>query len=60
LRAITVQQGPGEILVACKLKYKAGISGADMVASINQFEVRLQEAVPEVKWSFVEPDATDD
>ncbi len=60
LRAITVQQGPGEVLVACKLKYKAGISGADMVASINAFEQRLQAKVPEVKWSFVEPDVTDD
>jgi cation diffusion facilitator family transporter len=60
LRAITVQQGPGEILVACKLKYKPGISGEELVASINDFEVRLHERVPEVKWSFVEPDWTDD
>jgi divalent metal cation (Fe/Co/Zn/Cd) transporter len=59
LRAITVQQGPGEILVACKLQYKPGISGADMVDSINAFEVRLHQRVPEVKWSFVEPDTTD-
>ncbi len=60
LRAITVQQGPGEILVACKLKYRAGISGEDMVKSINEFEQRLQTKVTEVKWSFVEPDWTDD
>jgi cation diffusion facilitator family transporter len=60
LRAITVQQGPGEILVACKLKYKTGVSGEDMVTSINDFEVRLHQRVPEVKWSFVEPDWTDD
>jgi cation diffusion facilitator family transporter len=60
LRAITVQQGPGEILVACKLKYKPGISGEEMVASINEFEQRLQTKVTEVKWSFVEPDWTDE
>jgi cation diffusion facilitator family transporter len=59
LRAITVQQGPGEILVACKLKYKPGLSGEEMVASINDFEVRMQTRVPEVKWSFVEPDHVD-
>lgn len=59
LRVLTVQQGPGEILVACKLKYPPGISGEDMVASINAFEQRLQTKVPEVKWSFVEPDWTD-
>jgi cation diffusion facilitator family transporter len=60
LRAITVQQGPGEILVACKLKYVVGMSGEEMVTSINEFEQRLQTRVPEVKWSFVEPDWTDD
>jgi cation diffusion facilitator family transporter len=60
LRAITVQQGAGEVLVACKLKYKTGISGEDLVASINEFEVRLHARVPEVKWSFVEPDTTDE
>lgn len=60
LRAITVQQGPGEILVACKLKYKTGISGEEMVESINVFEQKLQTRVPEVKWSFVEPDTTDE
>jgi len=60
LRAITVQQGPGEILVACKLKYVMGMSGEEMVTSINEFEQRLQRRVPEVKWSFVEPDWTDD
>lgn len=60
LRAITVQQGPGEILVACKLKYVPGMTGEAMVESINTFEQRLQTRVPEVKWSFVEPDITDD
>jgi divalent metal cation (Fe/Co/Zn/Cd) transporter len=60
LRAITVQQGPGEIIVACKLKYRPGLSGEELVVSINEFEQRLQAKVPEVKWSFVEPDSTDD
>jgi cation diffusion facilitator family transporter len=60
LRAITVQQGPGEIIVACKLKYKSGLSGEELVVSINEFEQRLQAKVPEVKWSFVEPDSTDE
>ncbi len=59
LRAITVQQGPGEILVACKLKYKPGLTGDEMVESLNAFEQRLQTKVPEVKWSFVEPDNAD-
>jgi cation diffusion facilitator family transporter len=59
LRALTVQQGPGEVLVALKLQLKSDLSGTELVASINQFEQRLQEKAPEVKWSFVEPDDAD-
>lgn len=56
LRALTVQQGPGEVLVACKLAFRGDISGKQMIEAINAFEVRLQEKHPEVKWCFVEPD----
>ena len=56
LRTLTVQQGPGEILVACKLSFRGEISGKQMIDAINAFEVRLQEARPDVKWCFVEPD----
>jgi cation diffusion facilitator family transporter len=59
LRALTVQQGPGEIMVACKLQFRDDLSGKDLVAAINEFEVRLQAKSPEVKWSFVEPDDAD-
>jgi cation diffusion facilitator family transporter len=59
LRAITVQQGPGEIMVALKLKFKADLTTQQLVTAINEFEVKLQSYVPEVKWSFVEPDDTD-
>jgi cation diffusion facilitator family transporter len=56
LRALTVQQGPGEVLVACKLGFRDDISGKQLIDAINAFEVRLQEKHPEVKWCFVEPD----
>jgi cation diffusion facilitator family transporter len=59
LRCLTVQQGPGEIMVAMKLKMKADLTGKELVDAINKFEVRLQERMPEIKWSFVEPDHTD-
>ncbi len=59
LRAIAVQQGPGEIMLALKLKFRDDLSGTDIVTAINEFETRLQAQVPEVKWSFVEPDVTD-
>lgn len=59
LRTLTVQQGPGEVMLAMKLSFKAGLSGVQLIASINAFEQRLQTRVPEVKWCFVEPDNAD-
>ena len=59
LRALAVQQGPGEVMLACKLQFKNDIAGTAMIAAINEFEQRLQTKVPEVKWCFVEPDNAD-
>ena len=59
LRAITVQQGPGEIMIALKLKFKDDLTTQQLVTAINEFEEKLQSYVPEVKWSFVEPDDAD-
>jgi cation diffusion facilitator family transporter len=56
LRIISVQQGPGEILVAMKLKMRSGLETDQLVAAINQFERALEAQIPEVKWSFIEPD----
>jgi cation diffusion facilitator family transporter len=59
LRTLTVQQGPGEIVMALKLQFQPELTTATLVASINEFEQRLQRRCPEVRWSFVEPDDTD-
>lgn len=59
LRALTVQQGPGEVMVAAKLKFAEHLTGKEMIEGINQFEQRLQKAAPEVKWCFIEPDVAD-
>jgi divalent metal cation (Fe/Co/Zn/Cd) transporter len=59
LRTLTVQQGPGEIVVALKLQFQPDLTTTTLVESINKFEQRLQERCPEVKWSFVEPDDAD-
>jgi cation diffusion facilitator family transporter len=56
LNIITMQQGPGEVLVAAKLAYRGGLATADIVAAINRFERELKARVPEVRWSFIEPD----
>lgn len=56
LRLITVQQGPGEVLVAVKLGFAEGMTVEQVAGTINEFEGRLRGRCPEVKWCFVEPD----
>ncbi|MEW5743243.1 MAG: cation diffusion facilitator family transporter [Myxococcota bacterium] len=56
LRLITVQQGPGEVLVAMKVRLTPGLSGAEVVATINAYERALKARRPEIRWCFVEPD----
>ena len=46
LRTLTVQQGPGEIVVALKLQFQPDLTTATLVAAINEFEQRLQARGP--------------
>jgi cation diffusion facilitator family transporter len=59
LRLLTVQQGPGEIVVAAKLRFRPGLETRQLVDAINAFEKELKKRVPEVRWSFIEPDHAD-
>lgn len=60
VRILTVQQGPGEVVVALKLQMKAGLpTGGALCAAINDFERKLEARCPEAKWTFVEPDLSD-
>jgi len=59
LRLLTVQQGPGEIVVAAKLRFRSGLETRQLVDAINSFERELKKRVPEVRWSFIEPDHAD-
>ena len=59
LRVLTLQQGPGEIVVAMKLKMRSGMSTEELVEAINEFERQIKHALPEVRWSFIEPDNAD-
>ncbi|MCK6590383.1 MAG: cation diffusion facilitator family transporter [Polyangiaceae bacterium] len=56
LNIITVQQGPGEVLVALKVRLAPGLSCEEVCGAINDFEVALKAKRPEVRWLFVEPD----
>jgi cation diffusion facilitator family transporter len=59
LNVLTLQQGPGEIVVAAKLKFRSGMETDTLVEAINAFERALKAKVPEVRWSFIEPDNVD-
>jgi cation diffusion facilitator family transporter len=60
LRIMTIQQGPGEVVVAMKVKFKPGLStDGNLYDAINAFEAKLEERVPDIKWSFIEPDNMD-
>ena len=59
LNVLTLQQGPGEIVVAAKLKFRSGLETDALVEAINAFERELKARVPEVRWSFIEPDNAD-
>lgn len=56
LHLITVQQGPGEALVAIKVSFIQNTTIEDVCVAINEFEADLRKRCPEVRWCFVEPD----
>jgi cation diffusion facilitator family transporter len=56
LNTLTMQQGPGEVLVHIKIAFAAEIRVEQACHAINHFEELLRKARPEVKWVFVEPD----
>jgi divalent metal cation (Fe/Co/Zn/Cd) transporter len=56
LQCITMQQGPGEVVVALKIRCEPNLSAHELSRAINDFEIALRNARPEAKFIFVEPD----
>ncbi len=56
VQLLSVQQGPGEVLVALKLEFKRGLEVDALVDAINAFERDLRGRFPAAKWCFIEPD----
>jgi len=50
------KQGPGEVMIAAKLRFLDHITALEVATSINEFEDRVREKLPDVKWQFIEPD----
>jgi len=57
-RVITIQIG-SEIMLAAKIRMREGLSIDAACSEINRLERRLKERVPELRWSFIEPDVED-
>lgn len=56
LEVITIQQGPGEVMAAFKIRFTETMTANEVCKAINRFEGALRAKCPEVKWCFVEPD----
>jgi len=56
LNVVTMQQGPGEVMVHVKVAFVPSLSIEEACRQINDFEARLRRARPEIRWVFVEPD----
>ena len=56
IHCLTIQQGPGEVLVVCKIKCEPNLTARDVSTMINEFEARLRARRPECRWVYVEPD----
>ena len=55
---ITMQFGP-DTMLAAKIRLRDGVDIRTAIERINALERKLKERVPELKWSFVEPDTAD-
>jgi cation diffusion facilitator family transporter len=56
LNVVTMQQGPGEVLVHVKIAFTPTLTVEEACGVINDYEAALREARPEIRWVFVEPD----
>jgi cation diffusion facilitator family transporter len=56
IRCVTIQQGPGEVMMCIKIKCDASITALEVSKLINRVEAQIRTTTPEVKWIFIEPD----
>ncbi len=54
---ITIQFGP-DTMLAAKIRMRDGMELNAAIDSINEMERQLKEALPKLRWCFIEPDHT--
>jgi cation diffusion facilitator family transporter len=55
---LTMQLGP-QFMLAAKIKMRKGLTLDEAIDRINALEKTLKKEVPEIGWSFIEPDRSD-
>jgi cation diffusion facilitator family transporter len=53
---LTLQQGPGEVLLAMKIRLRPDLRAGELCEAINRFEAGVKSGRPDVRWCFIEPD----
>jgi cation diffusion facilitator family transporter len=56
INCITIQQGPGEVLMCLKIKCRHDMTALEISKLTNQFEREIRTKAPEVKWIYLETD----
>jgi cation diffusion facilitator family transporter len=56
LTILTIQQGPGQVMLAAKVRLAPGLTSEQVVKTINELEARVKSQNSQVHWQFVEPD----
>jgi len=56
LTILTIQQGPGQVMLAAKVRLAPGLTSEQVVTTLNELEARVKRQNPQVRWQFVEPD----
>jgi cation diffusion facilitator family transporter len=57
---LTMHLGPSSVLLALKVRFRDGMSVAEIEGTINAVEERIRAAIPEMTRIFVEPDGAYD
>jgi cation diffusion facilitator family transporter len=59
MQLMSIQQGPGEVLVLLKLRFVPSLTSSQVAEGIDRFEAKLRARRPDIRWIFVEPDLHD-
>ena len=60
VQLLSVYRGPDDVLIALKVAFDRGMIVENVETTINEIEVRIRGAFPQIRWIFIEPDSAYD